>query len=528
MVYGGMVKISTKLAGLLTGAALLLSACTPTTSGEGSEASSSPTGGVAEGAVPIDAPMPAIPVGLERYYNQDLEWESCEGGLECATITVPLDYDNPEGATTEIVMSKRPAEGKAIGTLVINPGGPGGSGVEAVKTAPYFFVSDIRTSFDILGFDPRGVGQSNPIDCVDDATLTSLLDSSYDTSVEGWQEQAQADVQTLVDGCAAKSGDILPFIGTKYAARDIDVIRHLVGDPKLYYVGFSYGTFLGMEYAEQFPQNTGRLILDGAVDTTLGMARMSQDQTMGFEMALRRYLEDCLESGSACPFTGSVDDATAQVHDLLTAAAESPYPTKNPDRPLLAAQFFNGMVLPLYAPSTWMMLTGAFKSLIENNDGTQFQIFNDLGQERQEDGSFGSNGMEALWAINCADYPPSDPAEYESVSAQLRENAPVLGDIQTAGEDICAYWPHSPTELPGPISAKGSAPIVVVGTMYDPATPYHWAEAAHEQLENSVLVTWNGDGHTAYSAQADECILKPLNAYLLGGALPEDGLVCEP
>ena len=532
MVYGGMVKISKKLAGLLTGIVLLLGACAPNTpEGEGGNESQPPAGTSSQGstanAIAIDAPMPAIPEGLEKYYTQDLTWESCEGGLECAMITVPLDYDNPGGETIEIAMSKRPAEGEAIGTLVFNPGGPGASGVEMVKSASYLFDGDIRTSFDILGFDPRGVGKSNPIDCVDDATLTRFLDGSPDTSVDGAQEQAEAEVKAFVDGCSANSGDILPFLGTKYAVQDIDVIRHLVGDPKLYYVGLSYGTFLGMEYAEKFPENTGRLILDGPVDTSIGLARMSRDQTMGFETAIQRYLEDCLESDS-CPFTGSIDDATVQIHDRLAAAAESPYPTKDPDRPLLASQFFNGMVLPLYAPSAWTMLTGAFRDLIENNDGTQFQVFNDLSQERQKDGSFASNSIEALLTINCADYPPADPAELESASAELRENAPVLGDIQTSGVDLCAYWPYSPTEIPGPIAAKGSAPIVVVGTLYDPATPYHWAEAVHDQLENSVLVTWNGDGHTAYSAQADECILKSLDAYLLDGTLPEDGLVCEP
>ncbi|MFT3944337.1 MAG: alpha/beta hydrolase [Ancrocorticia sp.] len=518
------MKISKKLAGLLAGAALALGACSPATSGD--EASASPT--LAAGAVPIDAPMPAIPAGLEAYYNQKLAWSPCEGGLDCATITVPLDYAQPGGQDIKIAVSKRPAEGKAIGTLVINPGGPGASGVAALKNAIYFFDSEIRTSFDILGFDPRGVGKSNPIDCVDDVTLTGLLDGSYDTSVPGWEAQAEADVESFVAGCSANSGDILSFIGTKYAAQDIDIIRHLVGDPKLYYMGYSYGTFLGMEYAEQFPGNTGRLVLDGPVDTTIGVAQMSHDQTMGFEMVLRRYLEDCLESGSSCPFTGSVDDAAAKVHELLVASVDSPYPTKNEKRPLVAAQFFNGMVLPLYAPSTWNMLTSAFKALIEENDGTQFQVFSDLSQERQDDGSFASNSAEALLTINCADYPPADPAELESMSAQLRENAPVMQDIQTSGANICAYWPNPPTELPGPIAAEGSAPLLVVGTRYDPATPYHWAEAVHEQLENSVLVTWNGDGHTAYSAQADECVLDAVDGYLLGGTLPEEGLVCEP
>ena len=168
----------------------------------------------------------------------------------------------------------------------------------------------------------------------------------------------------------------------------------------------------------------------------------------------------------------------------------------------------------------------AFGDLINSGDGTQFQYYNDLSNERNEDGTFASNGTEANWAINCADYPPGDPKQYEDFSKELQDEAPVFGDYMTAGEDLCASWPYQPEELPGPISAEGSVTLVVVGTLYDPATPYHWAEEMHEQLDNSVLVSWEGDGHTAYG-RAGECVSGPLDAYLLNGTVPEDGLTCS-
>lgn len=469
--------------------------------------------------------MPEIPKGLESFYNQDVQWEKCSGSFDCATISVPLDYDDPSGKTIEVSMLRRPAKGEAIGSLFINPGGPGGSGMDMAQSANYYFSEEIRNNFDIIGFDPRGVGKSTPIDCVDDATLDRLLDTSYDESDPNWKKQWDADVKTITDGCAANSGDLLQFVGTKYAAQDIDVMRHLVGDPKLYYAGFSYGTSLGTQYADTFPENTGRLILDGAVDTSIGSARMSYDQSLGFETAMRRYVEDCME-GTGCPFTGSVDDALDQIHDIFVTSLTSPYPTDDPDRPLTQSQLFGGMILPLYDSSNWQLLTMAFSDVINSNDGTQFQYYNDLSNERESDGTFSSNGTEANWAINCADYPPADSKQSEEFSQELQQKAPVFGDFMTSGGDLCSSWPFHPKDVPGPLKAKNSAPLVVVGTRYDPATPYHWAEEMHEQLDNSVLVTWEGDGHTAYG-RAGACITDPLDSYLLNGTVPEDGLTCE-
>lgn len=468
--------------------------------------------------------MPAAPAGLEEFYGQTLSWESC-GDYECADASVPLDYDNPDGETITIAMLKRPADGDAIGSLFVNPGGPGGSGKDVAENASYYFDNEILTNFDLIGFDPRGVGDSTPVDCVDDSTLDKLLDASYPDNKKG-EKAYKKDLKTITEGCEKNSGDLLKFVGTHYAAQDVDVMRQLVGDPKLYYTGFSYGTFLGGEYAELFPQNVGRLILDGAVDQTIGSAQMSYDQTLGFETAFQRYMDDCQNNEEQCPFDGNVDDGIKQVHDLFEATADDPIKTSDPDRPLTQSMLFSGMIVPLYDDTMWSILTQAFTEVIESDNGDMFEMLNDLNNERNDDGTFESNGTEANWAINCADYGPADPDQAKELSKKLEKEAPIFGDYMTEGEDMCTNWPYQPEEQPKAFSAEGADPIVVVGTTYDPATPYDWAVAMNENFADSVLVSWEGDGHTAFH-RAGPCINDPLDAYLLNGTVPEDGLTCE-
>ena len=527
------MKPQKKLLATLSASALLLGACALNTPELGavtpapttSPTEPAPTNGPAgDGPVAIDAQMPTPPAGLEEFYTQDVDWQDC-GGFQCADVTVPLNYDDPDGETITIAMLKRPADGDAIGSLFVNPGGPGGSGKDVAESAEYYFDGDIRASFDIIGFDPRGVGDSSPIECVDDETLDRLLDASYPDTDKGTKEY-EKDLNTIADGCAENSGDLLDFVGTYSAAQDIDVMRQLVGDPKLYYTGFSYGTFLGAEYAEQFPDNVGRLVLDGAVDNTIGSARMAYDQTLAFEKSFERYVEDCQANTSSCPFEGDVDDGLAQIHEIFEDSLENPIETSDPDRPLTQAQLFGGMILPMYEDMLWPQLTQAFNEVIEDGNGDTFQMFNDMSNERNDDGTFETNGTEANWAINCADYGPGSSDEAKELSEKLEDEAPIFGSYMTEGEDLCSEWAYQPDETPGALTASGSDPIVVVGTIYDPATPYHWAEALNSSLDNSVLVTWEGDGHTAYS-RADSCINDPLNAYLLQGTVPEDGLTCE-
>ncbi|MFY9262578.1 MAG: alpha/beta hydrolase [Actinomycetaceae bacterium] len=475
-------------------------------------------------AVAIDAPMPAIPAGLESYYEQDINESDCDMGLKCGTIEVPLDYNNPDAASIEIAYAKRPASGESIGALLVNPGGPGGTGQDMAAYAQYYFSKDILASFDIIGFDPRGVGESAPVSCVDDDVLSDLLEASYPDTPEG-EAQEKADADLLIAGCEERSGDLLHFIGTEEAARDMDVLRHVFGDPQLYYVGFSYGTKLGGMYAELYPENVGRLVLDGAVDSAISNFEQDLTQIQGFELALDNYLTDCLAS-TDCPFDGTIDDARAEIDAMLADSLENPLPTDDPDRMLTQSGLMIGIITPLYDDMSWPMLSDAFEEVKEDGTGSDFLQLFDWYTGRNPDGSYEDNSNEAIIAINCADAViEGDEEIWKEQSDQMAQEAPLFGKYMGYSGYMCQNWPRDGREVITEFNAVGSAPIVVVGTVGDPATPYEWSIAFADDFDNAVLVTWEGEGHTAYG-RAGDCINDALDLYLLTGQVPEDGLTC--
>lgn len=494
---------------------LALAACTST-------GTSSETTAGASGATPIKAEMPAAPAGLEEFYAQEVAWTECGSGFECATITVPMDYDNPQAKSINLSLKKALAGKKALGSLLVNPGGPGASGREMVDYATHYFSDKIRDSFDIVGFDPRGVGDSSPVDCLDDAELGSMLDKSYPDSPEG-EADAKADTEKLVQGCKDKSGDLLKFVGTREAAKDMDVIRQLVGDPKLYYVGYSYGTSLGGMYAELFPQNVGRMILDGAVDDAIPAFEQAKAQVKGFEKAFGAYLSNCVDSGS-CVLGSTVDEGWAKLKDLVTQVKSSPVPAGE-GRVLGDVGFFYGLITPLYDDSSWFALDAAFDELINRGTGETFALLFD--QYMGRDGkTFTNNMFEANFAISCDDSViEGTEADWEKMADELKEASPIFGEAMGYSQYACQIMPGGEKGPLGPFVAAGSAPIVVVGTTGDPATPYEWGKAFAKNLDNSRFVTWQGEGHTAYG-RAGDCINKTLDKYLLTGEAPEDGLTC--
>lgn len=529
---------SKKFAAVVGVSALVLSACAGTTSVAPPQSTATPTvdpsttsdpsgnpssAPSSVGVSAIDAPMPEAPAGLEKFYDQELSVENC-GRNECGTVVVPLDYDNPDGGTIEIAYTRVPASQEPIGSLLVNPGGPGASGQDMASATSYYFSDDILAHFDIIAFDPRGVNESAPVDCVDDEQLTELLSATYEDSPEG-DAQSKADVDGLIASCESRSGDLLPFVGTEEAARDMDVIRHVMGDPKLYYVGYSYGTKLGGMYAELFPQNVGRLVLDGAVDSNLTNFEQNSTQLQGFELALDNYLTDCL-AGASCPFDGTVDDARAKIIEMLDAAVETPIPTSDPDRPLTAAGLTFGIITPLYDDQSWFILSMAFDEYFNDGVGDTFQFMFDAYTGRQSDGSYSDNSTEANWAINCADsIPEGDEAEWEELSKEIEQLSPVFGPLFGYSDYMCANWPGLNDDVITEFNAEGSDPIVVIGTVGDPATPYEWSVAFKEDFDNAVLLTWEGEGHTAYG-RAGDCINGTVDEYLLAGTVPEDGMTC--
>ena len=470
-----------------------------------------------------------VPEGLEKFYRQKLGWAPCKDKpqMQCANVKVPLDYKKPGGKAITVAMAKLPAKsGKPIGSLFVNPGGPGESGIDLVSRADKAFSKDVMDKYDIIGFDPRGVGSSTPVDCVDDRELAKILDSDIDTSTEAGRKARKAQARQIAKGCKEKSGELLAHVGTESAARDMDVLRGLVGDEKLNYFGFSYGTSLGGMYADLFPKKVGRMVLDGAANPQQSFLPSTYTQMLGFEKSFERYAERCVKAGN-CSLGSSVDAAKKKMRALLDQAHATPFKTSDPNRPLNQTMLHSTVISLLYEDRTWSVFNQAFDQLIRQNDGSLFLKIFDATSSREGDENKG-NRAEAYWAINCADYAQESEADYLKYAKKLKREVPAIGAFSaqdTVAFYMCAELPHHPKSNPGPYRAKGSAPIVVIGTKYDPATPYHWAQALHKTLENSVLLTWEGDGHLAYR-RAGSCIQSPVDKYLLTGEVPKDGLVC--
>ncbi|MBC7552100.1 MAG: alpha/beta fold hydrolase [Cellulomonas sp.] len=461
---------------------------------------------------------------LQPFYDQAIEWSACDA-FECAKAQVPVDYADPSAGSLELAVKRAPATaGKPIGSLLVNPGGPGASGVDLVDSVVGTFGKDVLAQYDVVGFDPRGVASSNPITCLDDAGKDMLLSTDFDYATDAGIAAATAAYTALGAACEANTGPLLGHVDTVSAARDMDVLRAALGDEKLTYLGYSYGTALGATSAGLFPEKVGRMVLDGALDPALSSAELGLGQAVGFEGALRAYVTDC-QGGASCALAGTPDDGLKQIKALLDQARRSPLPTTG-DRTVTSTIAFYGIAVTLYDNASWRFLTQALTAAINDNDGTTLLQLADFYNDRNADGSFASNSSEAFTAINCLDGASSaDPAVMRAEAAQLEAAAPTVGYFFGYGGVICAGWPHPPTGAPGAITADGAPPIVVIGTTNDPATPNQWAENLAAELASGVLLTYEGEGHTAYG-RSNECILGAVDAYLLEGTVPAEGTRC--
>ncbi|MEU0371586.1 alpha/beta fold hydrolase [Streptomyces sp. NPDC006283] len=482
-----------------------------------------------EAAGTPDAPRPALPAALT---GQKLDWQTCgaptkaQGSYakapgsrwQCATLEAPLDYREPTGETVGIALirSKTEGPGKRIGSLLFNFGGPGASGVAALPGAAPRFDS-LHSRYDLVGFDPRGVAESSAVVCRDDAeTAKSLaLDSTPDTPAE--EKIYMDDSAAFGAGCAERSGRVIPHVGTANAARDMDLIRQVLGDEKLHYLGFSYGTELGGVYAHLFPKNVGRLVLDAVVDPSADYAGHSRNQTRGFQRALENYFAS---RGI------SAENGTESIVKLLAELDRRPLPTDD-GRPLTEGLALTGIIQPLYSQDSWTYLTQALAAA-EDGDGTGLLLMADAYNDRDDKGHYGTQNHSQR-AISCADAVGRvSPAEVRSRHlAEFTAVSPVFGPYlawDLAG--WCAKWPV-PGEWETPeVSAKGAAPILVVGTTGDPATPYEGAQKMADELGPGVgvLITNKGEGHGAYGTGS--CVTQIVDAYLLDGKLPQNGKTC--
>lgn len=467
-----------------------------------------------------------VPAELEEFYSQGVNWQECENGFACATVKVPLDYSDPGRKSIDIAAIRLDAAGEAQGSLLVNPGGPGGSGYNLVRDSADFIFSDrLLESYDVVGFDPRGVNRSSAVECLTDEEREEARNETLPTDLTDAEalEILEADAVEYAALCAERTGELLGYVDTFSAARDMDILRALIGDEQLNFLGFSYGTQLGAAYAHLFPEKVGRFVLDGAVDPALSATEITFGQAAAFDEALRSYIADCQRKAD-CPIPGDVEEGVAVIDELFESVEESPM-TATDGRLVTIATFFQGFVLPLYDSGSWAALSMAIDQALQG-DATEILRFADLSAEREPDGDYVTNSSAAFTAVNCLDYPMSADPEVMAAEAEALEAAsPVFGEYLSYGAVTCDEWPYKPVAEPSPASAPGAAPIVVIGTTGDPATPYEWSLALAEQLESAVHVTWEGQGHTAYS-RAGECIENIVDGYLVDGTVPDDGVRC--
>ena len=482
--------------------------------------------------------------GLQRFITQNLNWGPCapfartpedqkvfsDARYDCAYLEVPLDYSQPEGKTARIAMLRQKALDPAnrIGSLFVDPGGPGGSGVTFLPAlAGLIGEGDVAKRFDLIGFDPRGVGVSEPtIDCSNAAEIdaervdTDRLDPSprgVEATENGYREFAQR--------CADRVGlDVLANVGTRDVARDLHVAHQAVGDAKLSYLGYSYGTSIGAQYAEQFPTDVRALVLDGAVDPALGQVESRVTQSRGFQRAFDNFAAACAKQPT-CALGTDAKEASARLQQLMRPLITEPIPA-GPGRTLGYNDAMTGVITAMYAEALWPILDGGLAE-IARGDGTTLLRMADAYYERRPDGSY-SNLLEAFQVINCAD---TEPVEDRSVAREISEQSIKLAPFYDPGTgpsdalELCSFWPVPPTSEAGPVQAEGLPPVLVVSSTGDPATPYEDGVSLAKQM-GARLLTVENDGHTIVLQAANKCADDTTTSYLVDLTLPAAFTTC--
>ncbi|GGV09340.1 proteinase [Streptomyces spectabilis] len=487
---------------------------------------------------------PAARPELQRFYRQKLTWREC-GDVECARLTVPRDYAHPGDGKTFVLPVARAAtddEERRVGTLVYNPGGPGESGVADLKDGgAESFGAKARAGFDIVSFDPRGVAGSRPaLDCPEEE------DEQEDAAEEqppvprtaAARAQALADARAEATACRKGSRGLLRHVGTQDVARDLDVLRAALGERKLTYVGWSYGTHLGTRYAEQFPRRVRAMVLDGAVDPSLGWAQRALSEGTGFRRAVDDYAKRCAEVvGSGCPGE-SPGEIRRLIEDLYERTEHEPLPVDGEEEGLGTTDVVDAVSLAMYAPEDdWKPLSAALRAGARG-DGTKLAELSEAEEpgpaarlrgkgergERESDGAV-DNSDAAILAVSCADtaYPRTAEPYWDALE-RAEGKAGLYGVSSVLSVLACKDLP-SGTQRPRRVAADGVPPVLVVGTTGDPATPYEEAESVAEQFPGGMLLTYEAPGHTAYG-RAGACVTKRVDDYLVGLREVPDGTTC--
>jgi len=463
---------------------------------------------------------------LASFYGQRLAWSSCAGG-QCARLSVPVSYADPAGPVVQISVLKVPAKGTKIGSLVVNPGGPGGSGVDYAKAADNIVSPAVRNAYDVVGFDPRGVASSAPIICLQPPQLDALLGSDPTPDDRAEVTAAVASAKSFAAACKAHAGPLLGHVSTIETAKDMDILRAALGESRLTYLGKSYGTFLGATYADLFPTLVGRFVLDGVLAPDLTSEQVNLGQAQGFETATQAYVSSCVEQGG-CPLGDTVDAGMQRLRDFLKALDTQPIPVSDDPRVKALTEGWAtlGLGFAMYDQRYWPSLTIALRQALSGKGDVLMRLADAYADRSPTNGSYQGNLLQVISAVSCLDRADSpDPRHYEEDVTKFSRTAPTWGPYLAWGSLTCGYWPFKANNKPKRISAAGSGPIVVVGTTRDPATPYQWAQRLAAELKDGHLVTYDGDGHTAYM-RSNSCVNDAVDAYLLKGTVPPRGLRC--
>ncbi|GAA2601899.1 alpha/beta hydrolase [Streptomyces axinellae] len=488
---------------------------------------------------------PALPASLTKQHPR---WSRCPapnaaqgedagspqplpGGArwECATLKAPVDYGKPKGKTIGIEMiraKKRKGGGKRIGSLVFNFGGPGGSGVATLPS----FAKDyekLRGRYDLVSFDPRGVGRSAGVNCMSAKKLDAYFAADWTPDNNAEEKQLFSRQNSFANGCEKRAGSLLPHLTTKNTARDMDLMRHVLGDRKLHYFGISYGTELGGVYAHLYPKKVGRAVLDSVVDPSATPEKGALSQTSGFRLALDNYLRACVAKGEDCPVGKDPEEGKQKITDLLADLDAEPMPTDS-GRKLTESLAEGGIAQALYSQEMWDMLSQGLEEAFVDSNGTTLLLLADALNGRNQDGSY-STLQSSLAAISCADAEQRYTAgDIESKLPDFTHASPVFGPMSAWGLAQCHGWPVKGQWRSPEVSARGSAPILLIGTTGDPATPYGGTRRMKQKLGDHVAVevTYRGEGHGAYDSR-NKCVRAKVNDYLVHGKVPPDGTTCR-
>lgn len=464
-------------------------------------------------------------ITLDDYYAQEISWSKCYDTFQCATYKVPIDYSAPEAGSFTISAMRRVADDTAhrIGSLIVNPGGPGASGIDYAYNAEYVFSPDITDRYDIVGFDPRGVSRSTPITCYTNKETDEnyASDAKPDNAAE--LKAAIAESKSFIEKCLEKTPHLTAF-STAGAARDMDILRALVGDEKLNYMGKSYGTFMGTLYAQFFPDRIGRVVFDGAVDPGIDIVEQVKMQAVGFDLALRAFIDDCAKAKS-CPLPHSQSEALKTITQLFHSASMQPLRIKNDSRVLGESLMVIGTASALYdSDNGWPELRKAIAEAQQGKGDTFIQLA-DMYTGRDSDGTYPNNEFDAGAVIDCLDFTDHRTiSEMKRDAAAIAKAAPIFGPYLGYTELGCSFMPKN-----SPVVVKQTtttAPVVIIGTTNDPATPYTWAKSLATLLPNSRLLTLVGDGHTG-QGRGNACIDDVVDKYYLTGTLPAASLSCR-